>query len=180
MNNYKEILNGLKKNDYRLQMQFYDMFAETTYQGAFAILGNADEAEEVMQDTMLKAFTKTSLINDSEPEMRKILRRIAVNAAIDVLRKQKSHLHFENMENISDCIDENDIDEDVLTVENIRQSIDSLALGYRTILILRLFEDMNFDEISRQLKLSQSSVRGQYSRALMKLRNHLKNNMNKD
>ncbi|MDR2293285.1 MAG: sigma-70 family RNA polymerase sigma factor [Prevotellaceae bacterium] len=175
MNNYDEILKGLRRNDYRLQMQFYDMFAETTYQSAFAILRNGSDAEEIMQDTMLKALGKTSLINDDENQMRKTLRRIAVNAAIDVLRKRKSHFCFENIENISDCIDENDIDENILTVENIKQSVDSLALGYRTILILRLFENMNYDEISKQLKISQSSVRSQYSRALIKLRNYLKN-----
>ncbi|MDR1552190.1 MAG: sigma-70 family RNA polymerase sigma factor [Prevotellaceae bacterium] len=180
MNSYKEILKGLKHNDYRLQMQFYDMFAETTYRSAFAILSNGSEAEEIMQDTMLKVLTKTSLINDNESEMRKILRRIAVNAAIDVLRKRKTHLHFEEIENITDCIDDSDIDENALTVENIKQSIDSLALGYRTILILKFFENMNFDEIAKQLKISQSSVRGQYSRALMKLRNHLKSNINTD
>lgn len=180
MNSYKEILTGLKKNDYRLQMQFYDMFAEITYQGAFAILGNGSEAEEIMQDTMLKALTRTSLMNEDETQMRKILRRIAVNAAIDVMRKRKSYFGFEEIENITDCTDEESLDENMPTVENIRQAIDSLALGYRTILVLRLFENMNFDEISGQLKISQATARSQYSRALMKLRNYLKNNINKD
>lgn len=180
MNSYKEILTGLKKNDCRLQMQFYDMFAETTYQGAFAVLGNGSEAEEIMQDTVLKALTRTSLINEDETQMRKILRRIAVNAAIDVMRKRKSYFHFEDIENIADCTDEDSIYENMPAVANIRQAIDSLALGYRTILILRLFENMNFEEIAKRLKLSQSSVRSQYSRALSKLRNHLRNNMNKD
>jgi RNA polymerase sigma-70 factor (ECF subfamily) len=180
MDSYKEILKGLKKNDYRLQMQFYDMFAETTYRSVFAVLGNSSEAEEIMQDTMLKALTKTSLINEDETQMRKILRRIAVNAAIDVLRKRKSYSDFEKIENITDCIDEDSIDESVPTVENIKQAVDSLALGYRTILVLRLFENMNFDEISKHLKISQSSVRSQYSRALIKLRNYLKNTINRD
>lgn len=180
MDKYKEILRGLKRNDYRLQMQFYDMFAETTYQSAFAILRNGSDAEEIMQDTMLKALTKISLINDNEIMMRKVLKKIAINAAIDVLRKRKSHFCFENFENINDCIDETDVDENMLTVENIRQSVDSLALGYRTVLILRLFENMNFDEISEHLQITQSSVRSHYSRALMKLRNYLKNNINKD
>ncbi|MDR0753986.1 MAG: RNA polymerase sigma factor [Prevotellaceae bacterium] len=180
MNDYKEILKGLKRNDYRLQMRFYDMFAETTYQSAFAILGNVSDAEEIMQDTILKALTRTSLINDDETLMRRTLRRIAVNAAIDVVRKQKSHFCFEDIENITDCADETDISENMLTVENIKQSVDSLPAGYRTVLALRLFENMNFDEISRHLKISQSTVRSQYSRALMKLRNYLKNNINKD
>jgi RNA polymerase sigma-70 factor (ECF subfamily) len=180
MNSYKEILKGLRKNDYRLQMQFYDMFAESTYQSAFAILRNGSDAEEIMQDTMLKALTKTSLVNDDESIMRKTLKRIAVNAAIDVLRKRKSHFCFDDIGDIDDCMDDRDTDENILTIENIKQSIDMLALGYRTILILRLFENMHFDEIAEQLKISQPSARSQYSRALIKLRNHLKNNISKD
>ncbi|MDR0420450.1 MAG: hypothetical protein LBH30_03240, partial [Prevotellaceae bacterium] len=136
--NYGEILKGLRKNDYRLQMRFYDMFAETTYQSAFAILKNSNDAEEIMQDTLLKALTKISLVNDDETQMRKILRRIAINAALDVLRKRKVQFGFENMGKFTDCIDEETVDENMPTTGNIKQAIDLLALGYRTVLILRL------------------------------------------
>jgi len=176
MNNYKEIIKGVKNSDYRLQMQFYDMFATTTYQSAFAIIENSNEAEEVMQDAMMKIFTKTTLIHDDETQMRKILRRIAINAAIDTLRKRKTSFKFDDIENIADCIDddENDIDENIFTIEKTKQAIASLALGYKTIINLRLLENMSFDEISTQLKISQHTVRSQYSRALTKLRDNLK------
>ncbi|MDR1984030.1 MAG: sigma-70 family RNA polymerase sigma factor [Prevotellaceae bacterium] len=178
MTGYEEILNGIRQNDSRFQMQFYDMFATTTYQSAFAILGNSSDAEEIMQDCILKALTKISLIKDDELQMRKILRRIAANAAIDVLRKRKCLFDFS--ENTLDCIDDENTDENIMTVENIKKGIESLALGYRTILSLHFFEDMSFNEISAKLKISQPTVRSQYSRALMKLRDYLKNNMNND
>ena len=82
MNNYKKIVEGVKNSDYHSQMQFYDMFATAVYQSAFAILENSNDAEEIMQDTMLKIFTKTSLINNDEKQMCIILRQIVVNAAI--------------------------------------------------------------------------------------------------
>jgi RNA polymerase sigma-70 factor (ECF subfamily) len=175
MNNYAEILNGVRKNDERLQMQFYDKFATTTYQSAFAILGNSSEAEEVMQDSMLKVFTKKQLLNNDAEQMQKFLRRIAINAAIDIIRKRKNFMKI--TETDIDCIDEEDADESTLTIENIRSGINSLALGYRTIVSLHLLENMNFDEISVQLKISQHTVRSQYSRALTKLREYLKNNI---
>jgi RNA polymerase sigma-70 factor (ECF subfamily) len=176
MNNYQDIINGLRKNDERLQMQFYDMFAASTYQSAFAILGDSREAEEIMQDSILKAFTKTSLINDDENQMRKTLRRIAINAAIDILRKRKNYLEINEAD--IDFIDENDDEEIKFTTAHIKQAIQSLAVGYRAILSLHLFENMNFNQISEQLKISQNTVRSQYSRALLKLRSHLKNNTN--
>jgi RNA polymerase sigma-70 factor (ECF subfamily) len=177
MNNYKKIIKGVKSSDYHSQMQFYDMFANTTYRSAFAILEDSNEAEEIMQDTMLKIFTKTHLIHEDEMQMCKIARRIAVNAAIDMLRKQKANFKFDNIENIADCADEeNDVDENVYTVEKIKQAISSLALGYKTIVTLRLLENMNFDDISKTLQISANTVRSQYSRALTKLRDYLINN----
>jgi len=178
MNNYTEILKGVQKNDYRLQMQFYDMFAATTYQSAFSILGNSSEAEEIMQDSMLKVFTKKSLINNDENQMRKILRRIAINAAIDILRKRKNFMVFDE-KNI-DFIDDDNVEENTLTIENIRKGISELALGYRTIVSLHLLENMSFDEISKQLKIAQATVRSQYSRALANLRKYLKNTIQND
>ena len=180
MNSYKEIVKGVKNSDYRLQMQFYDLFVAATYQSAFAIVENSSEAEEIMQDTMMKIFTKTSLIHEDEAQMLKILRRIAINAAIDALRKRKTNFNFDDIENIADSKyddeNENYINENTLTVETIKQAIASLALGYKTIVSLRLLENMNFDEISKQLKISQNTVRSQYSRALTKLRDYLKKN----
>ena len=178
MNDYKQIIKGVKNNDYRLQMQFYDMFANTTYQSAFAITEDSSEAEEIMQDSILKIFTKTSLIHDDKTQMCKILRRIAANAAIDALRKRKTNFKFDNIENISDCIDENDIDENIFTIEKIKQAINLLASSYRTIVILRILENMSFDEISEQLKIPKNTIRSQYLRALTKLREQIKNNFN--
>ncbi|MDR3286429.1 MAG: sigma-70 family RNA polymerase sigma factor [Prevotellaceae bacterium] len=176
MNNYEEIINGLRKSDERLQMRFYDMFATTTFQSAFAILGNSHEAEEIMQDTILKALTKISLINDDENQMRKTLRRIAINASIDMLRKRKNYLEI-NEKDI-DYIDDNDGEEIKFTIAHIKKGIQSLATGYRAIVSLHLFENMNFEQISAQLKISPHTVRSQYSRALLKLRKYLKNNTN--
>lgn len=176
MDSYKQIIKGVKQNNFRLQMQFYDMFAFTTYRSAFAVMENSSDAEEIMQDTMLKVFARTSLINSEETQMRKTLRRIAINAAIDELRKRKNSFVFDNIENCADSIDEteSDIDENNFTVEKIKQVIDSLAFGYRTIVTLHLLENISFDEISEQLNISPNTVRSQYSRALAKLRNYLK------
>ena len=179
MNSYKKIVKGVKNNEYRLQMQFYDMFAVATYRSAFTILENSHEAEEIMQDTMLKIFTKTSLLHEDETQMCKILRRIAINAAIDELRKRKTNFKFDDIENVADCIDEeeneNDVDENIFTVEKIKHAIASLAAGYKTIVNLHILENMSFGEISEQLQISQNTVRSQYSRALTKLRLLIKN-----
>ena len=45
-------------------MAFYDRFFRPVYQSAAAVVGNRDEAEEIMQDTLLKIFVRPELLND--------------------------------------------------------------------------------------------------------------------
>jgi RNA polymerase sigma-70 factor (ECF subfamily) len=105
--------------------------------------------------------------------MRRILRKIAINAAIDNLRKRKQLLEFDD--NMPDIPEEESGNEKDFSIEDIKQAIEKLAIGYRTITSLYLFEKMSFDEIAKQLKIAASSVRSQYYRALEKLRKTMVN-----
>ena len=158
-NEYKNLVDGVRRCEQQAQMAFYDRFFRPVYQSAAAVVGNRDEAEEIMQDTLLKIFVRPELLNDDPQAMERILRRIATNAAIDTIRKQKNFYTSINDE-------QPDIDE-------IRTGIGRLPVGYRSILSLRLFGDMNFADIAARLQLNPSTVRVQYTRGLSRLRNLL-------
>jgi len=176
MNTYTDIIKGVKQSEKQAQMAFYDMFASATYQSAMAIVGNSDEAEEVMQDNILKALTKTALLHDDADAMRRILCRMAVNQAIDTLRKRKDFLvAIETCEHADCAEDQPEADEPRL--EDIQDGIRRLPDIYRTITALRLFEEMSFDEIASQLRANPSTVRVQYTRGIAKLRTYLKQKM---
>jgi RNA polymerase sigma-70 factor (ECF subfamily) len=155
------------------QMAFYDMFVRPVYQSAFGIVGNSDEAEEITQDTMLKVFSKTSLIREDEIVMIRALRRIAVNHAIDTVRKRKDFIL--SMEDVpyGDC-EEEETAEDGLSVEDIKEGVNRLSPAYRSVISLRLFEELGFAEIAVQLNVNASTVRVQYTRGIAQLRSYLK------
>lgn len=172
MRRYKDIINGVRKNDTQAQMAFYELFFQSVYRSACVIVGNQDEAEEIMQDTIMKVLMKTTLLNDDEGVMRRILKRIACNRAIDQIRKRKDF--FTSMEDglwIESEADE--IDENELNIEHVKESIEQLGVGYRSIISLRLFEGMSFAEIAAQLEINPSTVRVQYTRGIAKLRVYL-------
>ena len=80
------------------------------------------------------------------------------------------------MEKAEDLPDENETDEADIwyTVDMIKQRMQQLPDGYRTVLSLYLFEGYDHEEISEILGVAQSTVRTQYIRAKEKLLKLLK------
>ena len=173
MKSYNQIIKGVKNSDRRSQMAFYDLFYRSVFQSAFSILSSHEEAEEIMHDTFLKVFSNASLLLDDFNAMNRFLKRIAANHAIDVMRKRKDFIFLADDEDWMDVADEADNEEYELTVSDIKDGIAHLSPAYRSIISLRLFEDMSFAEIAGQLKLNASTARVQYSRGILKLRTFL-------
>ena len=176
MLHYIHIVKGVQKNETKSQMAFYDLFYKPVYQSAYAIVGNHDEAEEIMHDVLLKVFSKTDLIHEDMNVMTRLLKRIAVNQAIDLLRKRKDWMIPLEENDETDREDEDDENEEVydLSIADIKDGVNRLSLAYRHIIILRLFEEMSFTEIATQLKINASTARVQYQRGIVKLRTILK------
>ena len=176
MLHYIHIIKGVQKNERKSQMAFYDLFYKPVYQSAYVIVGNHDDAEEIMHDTLLKAFSKTDLLHEDIDVMTRILKRIAVNQAIDMLRKRKDLIVSWDEDDETDYEDEDDEkgEEYDLSIADVKNGINCLSLAYKHIIILRLFEDMSFAEIAAQLKINASTARVQYQRGIVKLRTLLK------
>jgi RNA polymerase sigma-70 factor (ECF subfamily) len=175
MKDYIDIIKGMQKNETRAQMAFYDMFYRPVYQSAYATVGNHDEAEEIMQDSFLKIFLNTGLLQDEPNAMTRFLKRITVNQAIDVLRKKKHFFMPLDDDGSMDVEEEDDAeDEFELTVSDIKEGINKLSMTYRDIISLRLLNELSFAEVAKELDLNASTVRVQYSRGISKLRTFLK------
>jgi len=174
MTDYKAILPKVRCGDRWAQMAFYDLFAQMVFNSALAVVGNREEAEEIMQECLLKTLTKTDLLNEDADSMGRILNRMAVNLSIDTLRKRKNFIiNCESYEAI-DYEDETEDEGYDFSVEDIRKVVDNLPDTYRSILALRLFAEMSFDEIARQLGAKPTTVRVQYTRGIGRIRRELR------
>ena len=101
------------------------------------------------------------------------MRRIAVNAAIDIQRRRKI-IFVPSDENTQpdDCKqeDEEEYERQEIQIEQIRRHIQRLPTGYRIIITLKLLEEMTFNEIAAQLHTTASTARSQYYRGIRKLK----------
>ena len=147
------------------------------YNVAYRIVKDEHFAEDVMQEGLLKAFTK---INDFKQEVAfgAWLKRIIVNYSIDFYKKN-NQFKTEDFEKTLYKLEENDIDREEkldfndLKVKQVLETIQSLKYNYSMVLTLFYIEGYDQEEISEILKISYANCRTTLSRAKESLRKKL-------
>lgn len=169
------LINACKKNERRAQLKIYKQYAKAMYNVSYNMVHNATEAEDLMQEAFISAFHKISTYK-GEVTFGAWLKRITINKCLDFLKKKK--LYFDDIENHKDIpIDMgNQSDEEFLdySVQKIKDTIQKLSTGYRTILSLYLLEGYDHAEIAEILDITSSTSRSQYTRAKVVLLKKLK------
>lgn len=167
---YRNIILGCRKERQESQLSFYDLFAPTLFASAFRLLNNEWEAEEVVQEVLLKVLTDTSLLNSEADAMLRILRRMTINLSIDHLRRRKV-VWEEWSDNLAEQSVES-IEQAMIRQEDVAQLYSAIAMMSekdRGILMLSIVEELTTEEISQILGIRPSSVRSQLSRAKQRL-----------
>jgi len=163
-----ELINKCRENNEKAQFEIYKLYFKQMYNTSLRILNNTTEAEDVMQDSFLDAFRK---INDftGEGNFGGWLRRIVVNNSIDIVKKRKETISFEeNLVEMADDFDDRYENVDY-KVEEIKKAVQKLSDDHRLIISLFLFEGYDHDEISQILNISNNASRTRFSRAKAKL-----------
>lgn len=168
MINEKTLVNESIKNNKIAQRTLYEKYAKAMYNTCIRMMGNEDEAKDVLQDAFIKAFTNLQSYG-FEASFGSWLKRIVVNTCLNQLRK-KQHLEYTE-EDTNLIAEEVHDDDDTWRIELIQKAIPKLANGYRQILSLYLFEGYNHKEISEILDIRESTSKSQYHRAKKELKN---------
>jgi len=170
---YKDIHSNLieacKRGERKAQSEIYKLYARAMYNTAFRILNDRMEAEDITQESFLKAFQKLNYFS-GDVSFGAWLKKIVVNASLDALRKRK--FEFENIEDINTTkFEQTDYEENNQEYElkKLRDAITKLPDGYRIVLSLYLLEGYDHDEIAEITGISSSTSRSQLARAKKKL-----------
>ena len=151
--------------------QFYQRHHGRLYNIAWRILRDADEAEEAMQDTILK-YVSEERDFASQEQMSAWLARTCIHDAIDRLRKRKRHEAFledyaqEEADSFAGLTGESPA---LPSVSRIKAAMDELPEPYRLILNLVLIEGLDYEEIAALTGKKEPTLRSLYSRGRSKL-----------
>ena len=173
-----DLIEACKKGDQRAQFELYRLYNAAMYNTTLRIVGDSDDAEDVMQEAFLKAFTKLDSYR-GEVSFGAWLKRIVINKALDFLRLKREKLSLEDAGEIGEIVDEPSDTMDVeYKAEAIKKAIYDLPEGYRIVLSLILLEGYDHEEVSGILNISNATSRTQYHRAKKRLIELLKRNSN--
>lgn len=156
-----EECRGGNFNNFRKLIELTSPFA---YSVAFRILGNEDQAKDVVQETMITIWQKLKRIKSAEVYKTWIY-RIVVNKCYDHMRKRKRNPEFVTDEQTWELISNRISVEPSVTLENSEISkiigilTKKLSPRQKTVFVLSDLEGMSNDEISEITGISKSAVK---------------------
>lgn len=147
------------------------------YNASFRIVKNSFEAEDIMQDSFLMAFTKLESLKEAKI-FGPWLKRIVINNSIYHYKKKNKN----NEVPLDDMLykveaDSNGIESNYeftnLKAQQVLNTMKTLKDNYQIALTLNLIEGYDYEEISEIMKISYANCRTTISRAKEQLRQRL-------
>jgi RNA polymerase sigma-70 factor, ECF subfamily len=142
----------------------------------YRIVGNVDDAQDLTQETFIKALQRQSQLKDLD-RAAQWLSRIASNTAIDFLRRNKKCAFTDVSELPEGGPAATDSPEQLLLRGERKLQLDgglaALTARERMALLLRDVEDMPADEVARQMNCSMATVRSHIANARIKFKRYL-------
>jgi len=167
-----DLLEGCRRGDRKMQQELYNRFAPKMYGVCLRYAGNAEEAEDILQEGFIKIFNKINSYR-GEGSFEGWIRRIFVNTAIEHFRK-KTYL-----QPITET-EENTVEGKYLSVldnlaeKDIVRLIQQLSPGYRTVFNMYVVEGYTHKQIAEMLGISEGTSKSQLSRAKLILQDLVK------
>ncbi len=140
--------------------------SRTLFAIAYGILQNREEAEDVVQDALVKAWKTRWRVREPE-KFPAWLATIARHRAHDAFRKHRT-VPLANETSESDTTDSTELD------RHLHSALAALPELHRAAVTLRYFEEMDYRTIENRLGLTNGALRGILGRALAAMRKQLR------
>lgn len=166
----KELIEKAKKGDKQAFGFIYQKYFQKIFRYCKFNTKNEEVAKDICQESFVKAYKKLKdFKTDGNWSIQSFLFTIARNLIIDDSRKKKeSNLEdFENLESSEDLYEANEKKENIKKVRSVLLKLDEIE---RQIVILRFFEELSFQEISKILKIKDGALRVRTFRVMNKLK----------
>ena len=142
----------------------------------YRIVGNVDDAQDLTQETFIKALQRRSQLKDLN-KAGHWLSRIAANTALDFLRRNKKFAFMDVSELSDSRISATDSPEQMVLRGERKLQLDGglavLTERERMALLLRDVEDMPADQVAAQMNCSMATVRSHIANARIKFKRYL-------
>jgi RNA polymerase sigma-70 factor, ECF subfamily len=164
-----ELMRRAARGDMEAFGQIVEQYRLRVLRTAHGIVGSSDEAEDVAQEVFVKAWQSIDTFRPGG-SLGAWLYRIAVNAAIDAIRRRRPQIALDD---IAPPPSDQHIERSILEAEDaarVRRAVQALPTASRAALILREYEQLSYAEIADVLNIPMGTVmsRLHYARQTIK------------
>jgi RNA polymerase sigma-70 factor, ECF subfamily len=155
--------------------------SRSVYKVAYRVTGNADDAEDVVQETFLKAYRQLDRFEE-RASFGTWLHRIAWNCSVDLLRARPKREQAEEADTLeqlgsthatvtgSVAPSPERLMASVQVGDRVKQAMSRLSPLERAAFVMRHYEGRSIDEISRALEIRENAAKHSIFRAVRKMR----------
>ncbi len=168
------LVNRLKKGEKKAMEELYDTYSPVLLGISMRYCDCREDAEDLLHESLIKIIRGIKDFQETfQGSFEAWMKRITVNNCLGALRKKMELVRLNGNENIKD---ETENDEDyelpITSAEPqfVIEMIQTLPVGYRTVLNLYVFEKMSHKEIASSLNISENTSKSQLSKARSMLR----------
>ena len=164
-NIHSDLIQRAGNGEQAAMKELYNLYSRAMFNTTLRIVSDRMEAEDVLQESFISAFKNLHSYR-GESTFGAWLKKIVINRSLNAIR---SRITFEDSDVLSDLpeqdYNEQEQDKFPFTVQQVKETIQQLAEGYRTIFSLYYLEGYDHSEISEILGIDENTSKSQLSRA---------------
>lgn len=162
------MVNKNKSSGVKLFDELMPLIYRELYSFIYAIVRNKNMADDVMQNTMTKAFDKINGLRDYD-KFKAWIFSIAKREAISALKVHEKEAMIEALDDNLDYGYDFTLPEDIILDDEIKtyiaNIINALPPNYKDVIILRYWSELSFKEIAKILNINYNTAKSRHHRA---------------
>ena len=166
---HETLIEECRRGSRKAQFRLYELYSKAMLNTACRIIGNREEAEDMLQEAFTDCFRKIGTYR-TDSTFGAWLKTIVINRCITRLRKREAELVYVEDYSRHEMQQEEPQEAVWPAPQVIAKAVDMLQEGYRVVFSLYLLEGYDHTEISQILGISESTSKTQYLRAKEKLK----------
>ncbi len=153
-------------------------YQQQIYYSIIRIVLNKEDANDVVQDTFIKAYSNLERF-DERYRFYTWIYRIAVNTALNLIQKKKNredygeHRDEDDQYNPPDTKNTEHVYEQIEFQEHVQNALDQLSPDMRSVFVLRVYDELSYKEIADVMDISLGTVMSRLNRARNSLKKYL-------
>jgi RNA polymerase sigma factor (sigma-70 family) len=159
----EELVKGCISGDRRCQKMLYDRYSAKMYGICLRYCGDKDSAQDALQEGFILVFAKIMDFS-FKGSLEGWIKRIIINASLELLRKKGDNLRIENVSEMEFDIAYEDVFHK-FAANDLLEMIGNLPAGCRAVFNMYAIEGFDHKEIASMLSISEGTSKSQLSRA---------------